>query len=145
MKILIVDDEPGHPTDGRDCGASASATGAPGRRTAPRACTRCSVPPRGGDHRLGDAGDQRHELSARIRAAEDIDYTYIMLLTGARRRVPRRARPCKLGADDVLAKPPDDAEIERGLIAAEQITSMHRQMRGAARLIRRPARDRASA
>ena len=38
------------------------------------------------------------------------------------------------GADDVLAKPPDAAEIERGLIAAERITTMHRRMRADARV-----------
>ena len=35
----------------------------------------------------------------------------------------------RAGADDVLAKPPDPAELERGLIAAERITTMHRRMR----------------
>ena len=38
------------------------------------------------------------------------------------------------GADDVLAKPPDPAELERGLIAAERITAMHRRMRADARV-----------
>jgi PleD family two-component response regulator len=71
------------------------------------------------------------ELAARIRAAED-NYTYIMLLTGrADQDASREA--VQLGADDVLAKPPDAAEIERGLIAAERITSMHRQMHADAR------------
>lgn len=71
------------------------------------------------------------ELSARIRAAE-ANYTYIMLLTGrADESASREA--VHLGADNVLAKPPDEAEIERGLIAAERITSMHRQMHAGAR------------
>ncbi len=72
------------------------------------------------------------ELAARIRAAEPI-YTYIMLLTGrADESASREA--VQLGADDVLAKPPDPAEIERGLIAAERITTLHRQMHAAARV-----------
>jgi CheY-like chemotaxis protein len=71
------------------------------------------------------------ELSARIRAAET-SYTYIMLLTGrADERASREA--VQLGADDVLTKPPDPAEIERGLIAAERITSKDRQMHADAR------------
>jgi CheY-like chemotaxis protein len=71
------------------------------------------------------------ELAARIRAAE-ANYTYIMLLTGrADQDASREA--VQLGADDVLAKPPDAAEIERGLIAAERVTSMHRQMHADAR------------
>ena len=39
----------------------------------------------------------------------------------------------RAGADDVLAKPPDPAELERGLIAAERLTGMHRRMRDDAR------------
>src|SRR5215218_4856872 len=71
------------------------------------------------------------ELAARIRAAEP-SYTYIMLLTGrADESASREA--VQLGADDVLAKPPDAAEIERGLIAAERVTTMHRRMHADAR------------
>jgi CheY-like chemotaxis protein len=71
------------------------------------------------------------ELAARIRASEP-GYTYIMLLTGrADERAAREA--VQLGADGVLIKPPDPAEIERGLIAAERITSTHRQMHADAR------------
>jgi CheY-like chemotaxis protein len=71
------------------------------------------------------------ELAARIRAAET-GYTYIVLLTGrADERAAREA--VQLGADDVLAKPPAPPELERGLIAAERITSAHRQMHADAR------------
>jgi two-component system chemotaxis response regulator CheY len=71
------------------------------------------------------------ELAARIRAAEGA-YTYIMLLSG---RVDEDASrdAVRAGADDVLGKPPDPAELERGLIAAERITSMHRRMSDEAR------------
>jgi CheY-like chemotaxis protein len=71
------------------------------------------------------------ELAARIRAAE-ADYTYIMLLTG-RADDDASREAVQLGADDVLAKPPDAAEIERGLIAAGRITAMHRRMHADAR------------
>ena len=71
------------------------------------------------------------QLIARIRAA-DGDYAYIMLLSG---RVDEGAsrEAMRAGADDVLSKPPDPAELERGLIAAERITTMHRRMRDDAR------------
>lgn len=71
------------------------------------------------------------ELTARIRARER-DYTYVMLLTGrADEDASREA--VRAGADDVLAKPPDPAEIERGLIAADRIQAMHRRMKADAR------------
>ena len=71
------------------------------------------------------------QLIARIRSAEG-DYAYIMLLSG---RVDEGAsrEAMRAGADDVLSKPPDPAELERGLIAAERITAMHRRMRDDAR------------
>ena len=71
------------------------------------------------------------ELAARIRSAE-ANYTYIMMLTGRADETASR-EAVQLGADDVLSKPPDPAEIERGLIAAERITSLHRQMHADAR------------
>jgi diguanylate cyclase (GGDEF)-like protein len=70
-------------------------------------------------------------LAARIRASE-VHYTYIMVLTGVADETAAR-EAVQLGADDVLAKPPNAAEIERGLIVAERITSMHRQMHADAR------------
>ena len=66
------------------------------------------------------------ELSARIRAAEG-GYTYIMLLT-ARADEDASRDAVRAGADDVLAKPPDPAELERGLIAAERLIALHRRM-----------------
>jgi two-component system chemotaxis response regulator CheY len=66
------------------------------------------------------------ELSGRIRAAEE-GYTYIMLLTArADERASREA--VVAGADDVLAKPLDPAELERGLIAAERLVGLHRRL-----------------
>jgi CheY-like chemotaxis protein len=71
------------------------------------------------------------QLIGRIRSAGG-DYAYIMLLSG---RVDEGAsrEAMRAGADDVLSKPPDPAELERGLIAAERITTMHRRMRDDAR------------
>jgi diguanylate cyclase (GGDEF)-like protein len=72
------------------------------------------------------------ELAARIRAGE-ASYTYIMVLSGRADETASR-EAVQAGADDVLAKPLDPAELERGLIAAERITKMHRQMRADARV-----------
>ena len=71
------------------------------------------------------------QLIGRIRASSG-DYAYTMLLSG---RVDEGAsrEAMRAGADDVLSKPPDPAELERGLIAAERITTMHRRMRDDAR------------
>jgi PleD family two-component response regulator len=77
-------------------------------------------------------GTSGSTLAARIRAAE-ANYTYIMVLTGRADETASR-EAVQLGADDVLAKPPDPAELERGLIVAQRITSMHRQMHADARL-----------
>ena len=74
---------------------------------------------RGRDHRLGDAGNRRHELTARIRAARG-GYTYIMMLSSRAASDDASRDAVRAGADDVLAKPPDPAELERGLIAAER-------------------------
>jgi two-component system, cell cycle response regulator len=71
------------------------------------------------------------QLIGRIRASSG-DYTYTMLLSG---RVDEGAsrEAMRAGADDVLGKPPDPAELERGLIAAERITALHRRLRDDAR------------
>src|SRR3954467_1742073 len=55
------------------------------------------------------------QLIARIRAHPAPGYTYVMLLSGrAGEEVKREA--VRAGADDVLQKPLDAAELERGLI-----------------------------
>ena len=76
------------------------------------------------------------ELAARIRA----DRGRLHVHHGPDRRAPTRhasREAVQAGADDVLAKPPDPAELERGLIAAERLTAMHRRM--LARRAPRPA------
>lgn len=72
------------------------------------------------------------ELTARVRGIEGGGYTYIMVLSA---RVDEEASrdAVRAGADDVLAKPPDPAELERGLIAAERLVTMHRRMTSDAR------------
>jgi CheY-like chemotaxis protein len=71
------------------------------------------------------------ELTARIRGVEG-GYTYIMILT-ARADEDAARDAVRAGADDVLAKPPDPAELERGLIAAERLVAVHRRMASDAR------------
>jgi diguanylate cyclase (GGDEF)-like protein len=67
------------------------------------------------------------ELTRRIRADTEPGYTFVMILTGkADEGAAREAMHA--GADDVLAKPLDPAELERKLIAAERVTAMHRRM-----------------
>ena len=132
MKILIVDDEAGTRLMVATAVERLGHARAPGRATATRAGRRSSY------HRpevvITDwamPGLDGTQLIARIRAA-DGDYAYIMLLSG---RVDEGAsrEAMRAGADDVLSKPPDPAELERGLIAAERITTMHRRMRDDAR------------
>ena len=67
------------------------------------------------------------ELARRIRADTEPGYTFVMILTGkADEGAAREAM--QAGADDVLAKPLEEAELERKLIAAERVTAMHRRM-----------------
>lgn len=72
------------------------------------------------------------ELTARVRSIEGGGYTYIMVLS-ARADAQASRDAVRAGADDVLAKPPDAAELERGLIAAERLVTMHRRMTSDAR------------
>ena len=120
MKILIVDDEPGTrlmvaaAVERLGHRALQAADGAEALAALPAAArpevviTDWAMP-----------GIDGTELAARIRAAE----ARLHVHHGPDRRAPtrpRRARRCSAGADDVLAKPPDPAELERGLIAAER-------------------------
>jgi two-component system chemotaxis response regulator CheY len=66
------------------------------------------------------------ELIARIRDRER-GYTYILLLSGRAGDAASR-EAVRAGADDVLSKPLDSAELERGLIAAERIRGVHQRM-----------------
>ncbi len=67
------------------------------------------------------------QLVQRIRADPAPGYTYVILLSGrADEGAAREA--ARAGADEVLAKPLDAAVLERGLIAAERLVALHRQM-----------------
>ena len=67
------------------------------------------------------------ELARKIRNDTEPAYTFLMILTGqADENAAREAM--RAGADDVLAKPLEPAELERKLIAAERVTAMHRRM-----------------
>ena len=67
------------------------------------------------------------ELTRRIRSLEGGGYTYIMVLSALADEHAQRDA-VRAGADDVLSKPADPAELERGLIAAERLVTMHRRM-----------------
>jgi CheY-like chemotaxis protein len=72
------------------------------------------------------------ELAARIRA-EETGYTYVLVLSGRADEAASR-EAVQAGADGVLAKPPDPAELERGLITAERITTLHGRLRAGSRV-----------
>jgi diguanylate cyclase (GGDEF)-like protein len=67
-----------------------------------------------------------------IRGDGDDRYSYVMVLTGAADEVSARAT-MEAGADDLLHKPLDTAQLERKLIAAARVTAMHRRMHDDAR------------
>jgi diguanylate cyclase (GGDEF)-like protein len=72
------------------------------------------------------------ELARRIRERPAAAYTYVVVLTGAADEASAR-EAMQAGADDVLLKPLDAADLERKLIAAERVTAMHRQLHADAR------------
>ncbi len=123
-----------HAPDGRDRGPAPGPRGRSRPRTAATAGGAFEArAARGRDHRLGDARDRRHRADRGASASiEGGGYTYIMVLT-ARADEDASREAVRAGADDVLAKPPDPAELERGLIAAERLVTMHRRMTSDAR------------
>src|SRR4051794_13999450 len=66
-------------------------------------------------------------LAGHIRGALTAPYSYVLVLTGAADEHAARAT-MQAGADDVVAKPLDVADLERKLIAAERVTRMHRSL-----------------
>src|SRR6478735_5077960 len=72
------------------------------------------------------------ELARRIRQRAAAAYTYVVVLTGAADESSARAA-MEAGADDVLLKPLDAADLERKLIAADRVTAMHRRLHADAR------------
>jgi diguanylate cyclase (GGDEF)-like protein len=67
-----------------------------------------------------------------IREQGDGRYTYVMVLTGEADESSARAT-MEAGADDLLVKPLEPAQLERKLIAAERVTTLHRRMHEDAR------------
>ena len=67
------------------------------------------------------------ELTRRIRSLEGGGYTYIMVLS-ARADEHAQRDAVRAGADDVLSKPLEPVQLERGLIAAERLVTMHRRL-----------------
>lgn len=72
------------------------------------------------------------ELVQRIRSAADAPYAYVLVVTGAADEATARAA-MEAGADDLVIKPLDPAELERKLIAAQRVTEMHRRLHADAR------------
>jgi diguanylate cyclase (GGDEF)-like protein len=71
-------------------------------------------------------------LARAIRGHDENAYTYVMVLTGAADEEAARA-VMEAGADDLLLKPLDPAQLERKLIAAGRVTALHRRMHSDAR------------
>jgi two-component system chemotaxis response regulator CheY len=67
-----------------------------------------------------------------IRDGRDGRYAYVIVLTGVADEESARAT-MEAGADDLLHKPLDPAQLERKLIAAERVTALHRRMHEDAR------------
>ena len=71
-------------------------------------------------------------LVARIRSEPDAPYAYVIVLTAESDEAAARAA-MEAGADDLVIKPLDPAELDRKLIAAQRVTGLHRQMHSDAR------------
>jgi diguanylate cyclase (GGDEF)-like protein len=72
-------------------------------------------------------------LAERIRGQAGSRYTYVLVIT-ARADEEAARRTMQAGADDFVVKPLEAAELERKLIAAERVTSLHNRMHDDARL-----------
>jgi diguanylate cyclase (GGDEF)-like protein len=71
-------------------------------------------------------------LSRAIRERASAGYAYVIVLTGAADEAAAR-QTMEAGADDLLLKPLDPAQLERKLIAAGRVTALHRRMHDDAR------------
>jgi diguanylate cyclase (GGDEF)-like protein len=71
-------------------------------------------------------------LAKAIRGHSPARYAYVMVLTGAADEDAARA-VMEAGADDLLLKPLDVAQLERKLIAAGRVTALHRRLHDDAR------------
>jgi diguanylate cyclase (GGDEF)-like protein len=80
------------------------------------------------------------ELCRRVRAGEQLRYTYFIILTALADREYRVAG-MQAGADDHLAKPLDRDELVLRLIAAERVTQLHRKLEAQALELERLNRE----
>jgi diguanylate cyclase (GGDEF)-like protein len=71
-------------------------------------------------------------LAEAIRGLTGAPYAYVIVLTGAADDDAAR-RTMEVGADDLLVKPLDAAQLERKLIAAGRVTALHRRLHDDAR------------
>jgi two-component system chemotaxis response regulator CheY len=71
-------------------------------------------------------------LASAIRAHHGNSYAYVIVLTGAADETAARSA-MEAGADDLIVKPLEPAQLERKLIAAGRVTALHRRMHDAAR------------
>ena len=71
-------------------------------------------------------------LAKAIRGHGGSPYAYVVVLTGAADETAARLT-MEAGADDLLLKPLDIAQLERKLIAAARVTALHRRMHEDAR------------
>jgi diguanylate cyclase (GGDEF)-like protein len=72
------------------------------------------------------------ELAEAIRGLRGAPYAYVIVLTGAADEDAAR-RTMEVGADDLLLKPLDAAQLERKLIVADRVTALHRRLHDDAR------------
>ncbi len=75
------------------------------------------------------------ELCKKIRAREQMEYSYIIVLTGTFTRKENYKEAMASGADDFLRKPYDRDELAARLRVAERIISFHSQVRELRQLI----------
>ncbi len=71
-------------------------------------------------------------LISRVRALPDTDYAYVMVVTGSPDEEVARAAK-EAGAADLVIKPLEPADLERKLIAAARVTTLHRRLHRDAR------------
>src|SRR5690349_17315557 len=132
MKVLIAEDDPGSrlllsaaiERLGHECVAAEDGDAAAALYT--------DLHPQVVITDLSMPGLDGSELVRRIRSAPDAPYAYVVVVTAHADEAQARAA-MEAGADDLVIKPLDPAELERKLIAAERVTELHRRMHSDAR------------